>query len=761
MIMVYPNKVVQWCRSCGCHVGVSEGFSVYPADGVGFPVTYCRSSLCLPADAYHILTRRELTKEGRIYMPYDANALPWLRQMPQAKFMRMTKELPYWQVSVTDADRPKVLDIAHILKLEVAPELYAYDAPGTDAEVEAAAAVTRGKEAGAYPYQLAGIRFIAERQRCLLGDQMGTGKTAQSLLAIPSEHGTLVIVPASVKYNWHAECKRWRPDLLPRVLHSDSLPAVLWPPAGEVWIINPDALPALPPSKSERKGFVFIISDEAHLYKNTRTKRHKAVRAWNDAATKVCIMTGTPMTNKPQDLWGTLSVAGLATQAFGSRSKFEAMFERTVKGDLVNPSPEVPKRLRQVMLRRRQDEVLKELPPSVYKHHFVSKVIPPALVEQLDDMYERIEKALNMEELPRLEDMSRVRSLLATFKVAEMHDLIDEYEEAELPLVVFSAHKEPVLSAADRDGWAAITGDTKPDERQAIVNAFQSGQLKGVSLTVQAGGVGLTLTRAAHMLFVDLDWTPALNAQAEARIKRIGQKAERVYYTTMVVRHPVDSRVLELLEHKMRVFREAIDDVAEEYKVTKAPPRVQGEFEHSSPTPYVETQAARTVRMAQQKVQQAHLANSMERLQSIKQAVAQRMPAIEALKQQVMQERARSSEAVRRHEARAGAASMLLLTRTQTPSYVHRPLDPERLRLGLAHLLSRCDGAQARDDVGFNALDARLARQMVYLDVEKNDEHAEAVARMLSKYKRQLQHVIPELFTEVHSGTRGHQAHRV
>ena len=753
MINAFPNKYAKPCVCCGCHVPVNEGFT---ASEQGLWTTYCRSSLCLPKPVYDFLMVRKLTKDGRVYMMYDEQAVPWLRQMPGAHFKRCDHERSYWQVSLDPAHRAQLLELAGVLKLDVAPELLEYDAPATTSELEVQAALERGKAMGAFNYQLAGIRFISERQRCLVGDQPGLGKSLMSLISIPSGHGTLAIVPASLKYNWAAECKRWRPDLYPRVLHGHSLPDVLWPPEGEVWIINPDSLPELPPAKLERTGRVFIICDEAHLYKNTRTKRHKAVRAWNAAATKVCIMTGTPMTNRPQDLWGTLAVAGLAAQAFGKRSYFESLFERDGKNELTNPSPEVPKRLRQVMLRRTQDEVLKELPPSVYKQHIVSKVIPQALAEKLDDLYERVEKALNMDRLPHLEDMSYVRSLLATFKITEMHELIEEYEEAELPLIVFSAHKEPVLSAAAREGWAAITGETKPEDRQAIVNAFQSGQLKGVALTVQAGGVGLTLTRAAHMLFVDLDWTPALNAQAEARIKRIGQKAERVHYTTMVVRHPVDERVLQLLEHKTRLFRESIDDVADEYKVPKS---ANAHLARPAPRmPYIDNHEQQAARIAANQAQVRKQLEHDMRMVGLKQAVHDRVPAIAALREVVAQERAKSQEAMQRRMAIVSSVAWLHLLRVQTPgfTFLRRSVSPDRLRLGLAHMLSRCDGAVAKDDVGFNAIDAQMARQSVYLDLEGNAEHAEVVTRLLSKYKRQLGAVVPELWEAQHAGHGGH-----
>lgn len=1099
MIRAIPNRFDKPCFSCGCHVPVNAGFAAVQ-DNVW--KTYCSSSQCLPPSVYRALTARYITSDGRVYMPYDQNALEWVRQFPGAQFVRPVNDQPYWIVSMRPEDRQDVLDIARILKLDVAPELLSYTKPNSAVEAEVQAALDRGKAAGSFPYQLAGIRFIAERARCLLGDDMGTGKgqpyhakvltpegwitmadvqpgtvvvnpaggtatvlqvfpqgvrpvyrftfsdgtsceaddshlwevttsvrrargasslvmstvqlmqaglhdaagtrkwhlpmptavdfperelpihpyalgallgdgslrtncvnlhkpdtavivrasaglralgvttrvlrrdgkytgvaynktralryeleqlglrdtrshtkfiprmylhasraqridllhglmdtdgcrcsasnapaefstasqalaedlaelvrslggvartssrtpyytykgerrpgkqswrvtvrmpadinpfwlkrkadsvvpvtkyhpakllesieyvrdeptkcilldsanhlyitdnyvvthnTAQSLLAIPSAHGTLVIVPASVKYNWLAECKRWRPDLKPVVLHSSHLPDPLWPHAGEVWIINPDSLPDLPPVRSERNGALFIICDEAHLYKNTRTKRHKAVRAWNDAATKVCIMTGTPMTNRPQDLWGTLAVAGLATKAFGTRAQFEDMFERSDRNELVDPSPEVPKRLRQVMLRRTQDEVLKELPPSVHKQHLVSKVIPPALAEKLDELYAKVEKTLHMDRLPHLEDMSYVRSLLATFKITEMHELIEEYEEAELPLIVFSAHKEPVLSAAQRKGWASITGETKPQARQDIVNAFQSGQLKGVALTVQAGGVGLTLTRAAHMLFVDLDWTPALNAQAEARIKRIGQKASRVHYTTMVVRHPVDERVLQLLEHKTRLFRESIDDVADEYKVPEAQ-RITGTFTPAAqgPAPYIETPEQREARVAAQRAQDAVRAEFEQKKRRLLEAHVERMDSARA---KVEQHKRDAMEAHQRWLSMHSAQRWNEALKVHTPAYQHRRVDPDRLRDALAYMLGRCDGAVRRDDVGFNATDAQVARQMVYLDVEKNSLHAEALARMLYKYKRQLLSVIPELFNGGQDGNRGH-----
>jgi hypothetical protein len=93
--------------------------------------------------------------------------------------------------------------------------------------------------------------------------------------------------------------------------------------------------------------------------------------------------------------------------------------------------------------------------------------------------------------LPAFEKMSAVREALSRAKIPALLELVESYEEAEEPLVVFSDHLAPVEEVGNRDGWAAITGDTPPAQRAGIVQAFQAGDLKGLALTIAAGGLGL------------------------------------------------------------------------------------------------------------------------------------------------------------------------------------------------------------------------------------------------------------------------------
>jgi hypothetical protein len=218
----------------------------------------------------------------------------------------------------------------------------------------------------------------------------------------------------------------------------------------------------------------------------------------------------------------------------------------------------------------------------------------------------------------------------------------------------------------------------------------------------------------------------------------------------MVVRHPVDERVLQWLEHKTQLFREAIDDVADEYKVPrKEEARVSGTFipANNMPVPFSETQEQRTSRVAADRAQRAAQEAQARATRQIVQVIAR--------------EREAAKEAQMRHQARSMAPFLNTSLKFYTPTYKHNPaIEPDRLRDALAHMLSRCDGARQKDDVGFNATDATVARYMVYLDIEGTPLHAEALGRLLYKYKRQLQAVIPELYDGGQHGG-GHTAHRV
>lgn len=421
-----------------------------------------------------------------------------------------------------------------------------------------------------YPYQAAGISWLAAQQSAILADDMGLGKTIQALTAAPVGAPILVICPAVAKGVWVREARAWRPDLTPVALSGHG--SFRWPVAGEMVAINYDVLPdecGTPPT-----GCV-LIADEAHAVKSgksQRTERFRAIsRAVREAGGRAWLITGTPLLNRPPELWALLTAIGAQKQAFGSWPKFVAALGGSegrfgVEWGGAIDQRLVADRLREVMLRRLKSEVLTDLPAKSVE--ILDVEIDAKSIKQLDRIMvefaasgidlEAATKAAEENQSVEFATLARARAILAIAKAASAMPLLDELAEAGEPMVVFSAHRAPVDLLGARDGWATITGDTPPAERTAIEERFQRGELVGVAGTIQAMGVAITLTRASRAIMIDAAWTPALNAQAEDRIYRIGQ-SRAVQITYLRANHAIDERVFDLLRIKKSLIARTVD----------------------------------------------------------------------------------------------------------------------------------------------------------------------------------------------------------
>lgn len=460
------------------------------------------------------------------------------------------------------------------------------NAEATGAAVErlsAAASRLTGTGLALYPFQREGVRWLAPREAALLADEQGLGKTVQLLIAAPEGAAVLAVVPAIVKGNWIREARRWRPDLRPVMLSGRN--AFRWPQAGEILVVNYDILPAceiegrehvLPATVGKPLPGTILLVDEIHKAKNRKAKRTVALKAIRKAvqaagaAGRSWGASGTPLLNRQSELWNVLDVLGLAQDAFSSWKNFlriagghEGRFGIEWTSNVDEAAMQAA--FRRVGLRRTVDETI-DLPPKVYRD--VTVEIDAATRKACDALIQALKgKGIDFASATQdalsggaaFEELSRVRAALATAKIPALVDLVEEFEEIGEPLIVFSAHRAPVEALGEREGWATILGGLDAQRRTDIVADFEAGKLKGVALTIGAGAEGITLNRARRMLFVDLAWTPALNAQAEARFRRIGQKASTLFVDRLVADHEVDTRVLELLTWKDEVIAKSVE----------------------------------------------------------------------------------------------------------------------------------------------------------------------------------------------------------
>jgi len=297
--------------------------------------------------------------------------------------------------------------------------------------------------------------------------------------------------------------------------------------------------------------------------KSNKAERSRATRQLAIRADRVWALTGTPLLTRAMDLWGILNNLNLAKEVFSwpiFTKLFNGRKNRWGGWEFSLPGPEVAERLRRVMLRRLRDEVLPDLPDKLIKTVEVDG-IGKGLERELDELWGEFQEQIEGGSLPPFERFSEIRAKLAESRIPALEEIVEDYEEEGVPLVVFSAHRAPVDHLSLRDGWRTITGDTPPHQRQLTVDAFQAGSLKGVALTIAAGGVGIT--KASHEIFTDLDWTPALNQQAEDRCARIGQTAQKINITRLVSKHPLDIHVSNLIAEKIALIDASIEAKAE------------------------------------------------------------------------------------------------------------------------------------------------------------------------------------------------------
>lgn len=428
--------------------------------------------------------------------------------------------------------------------------------------IEACRGVVRRDEVSPgwmYEFQARGAAFLSQSRDALLADEMGLGKTIQALMALPEQARGIVVAPRSLVLGWVREAATWRPDLEFTPVDREGLTGV---GPGEFLVATPDAVrvhhgrAGIPYNTGGTMEGSVCILDEAHLYKNPDSKRTDAIQRLSTHYDIRWALTGTPLANKPVDLWGTLSSVGLAMKMFGSRAEFDRIFGgvKDKHGAYMWPrKAKDPAALRNAFrgrsLRRLRRDVAPQIPGKTYAviHHDS----PPGLDPEERSTCRRFLEGSLDEKFG--EPVAAVQRKLAESKVPLMFDAVDRFFESGDALVVFSANVGPLESLAAKYGCPLIIGATSMEDRAKAVDDFQAGTVKLIGLQIKAGGVGITLTAAHHMLAVQRNWAADDSDQIEDRICRLGQKHTCVIYD-ILSDHPLDQIIRSVLASKARLM---------------------------------------------------------------------------------------------------------------------------------------------------------------------------------------------------------------
>ena len=438
---------------------------------------------------------------------------------------------------------------------------------------------------GLFPHQVEGLAFLLGRRRAILADDMGLGKTRQSIVAMREaapEGPWLVVCPASVKRNWQREIHAAiGNDAAVTVVGDAAVPDA----AFRGWVVinydllkkHIDALLALP--------WAGLIFDEAHYLKNHTSQRSKLgtkLVASAPGEPAVHCLTGTPLTNRPRDLFPLLQLVKhpLARSFFTFAKKYCGAYDNGfgLVTDGASNLGELTLQLHGVMLRRTKDQVL-DLPPKIRTwldlevplgtaanemRQVVEMLVQGVVSQTHGGQRATTDRSANRDRVKLLALLTKVRQKLAVAKVKQTVEFVQGALDQGEKVIVFTGFDAPAKSIAEVFGEQAVllTGATPPEQRQKLVDRFQ--QDPNVRIFVSnliAGGTGLTLTAATQVVFNDLDWVPANHWQAEDRAYRIGQK-RIVQVTYMVAAGTVDTFVHRALSLKAQIVEAVVDGKA-------------------------------------------------------------------------------------------------------------------------------------------------------------------------------------------------------
>jgi SWI/SNF-related matrix-associated actin-dependent regulator of chromatin subfamily A-like protein 1 len=438
-----------------------------------------------------------------------------------------------------------------------------------------------GLRTDSFLYQTRGESFLSARKYALLADEMGLGKSRQAILAADRVGAKTIAIacPASVRPHWPREFRQW--SKVNRSVHVVTRTTEELPGA-DVIVLSYAALIARAIWRQLRaRRFDVLIIDEAQFAKSHRAARTKALYGRHcdgaggliENCKHTWLLSGTPAPNSVVELWPHLRAFGITDLTFdGFRHHFTVL--RETKWGWVPVAnrnvPELRELIKPIFLRRRVEQVLAELPP-------IRTVTTPieaesgALLElQTDPALAPLRAALaanddasvlRLIERASGDAIARLRCLTGLTKVPGTIELLHDELESDPAhkVVVFAHHRDVIRGLADGlagFGAVVLTGETRPAERQAAIDRFATDPTCRVFVAnLVAGGTGINLVAAAHVVIVEPSWVPAENQQAIARCRRIGQQRS-VLARFLTIPDSLDAGIAAVLARKAAMLGE-------------------------------------------------------------------------------------------------------------------------------------------------------------------------------------------------------------
>ena len=442
------------------------------------------------------------------------------------------------------------------------------------------------------PYQTTGVQWLNTmkelRLGCCLADDMGLGKTIQ-VLALLNEIKTkneksLLVIPASLIGNWMSELSKFTPNLKYLIFHSNYL-------SDDDNDLNIDDYDLIITTYSMLNKFKIlkdtvwdnIILDEAQAIKNPSTIQSKTIR--NLQAKYRLALTGTPIENRLSDLWSLFDF--LNKGLLGSNREFKEF----IKGlnDDGSYYERLKNQIKPFILRRLKTDktIISDLPEKIENKVYANlskkqlalyKETVDSLQEKLDSLDGIERKGLILQAILKFKQICNHPSQYygnEDYEISEsgkfelLKDICENIAYSRERVLIFTQFREItaplddfLFSVFGKRGLV-LTGNTQVKKRKELVDLFQSeAYIPYMIITVKAGGVGLNLTNANHVIHFDRWWNPAVENQATDRAYRIGQH-KNVIVHKFITKNTVEEKIDAMIMDKIKISDSLIGDNSE------------------------------------------------------------------------------------------------------------------------------------------------------------------------------------------------------
>ena len=406
-----------------------------------------------------------------------------------------------------------------------------------------------------YPHQETSRQFLLDAKRAILADQPRVGKTLPTAAAAAEHLPAMVVCPAIAKSVWERAFQAINADLKVTVVNGKKEAQGL--SKCDVVIINYDVVQHVSPTLYNK--FCTLVLDESHRIKSADAIRTKSCMAMMKEVERVYCLSGTPIPNRPIELWPLLNGLGIYRSGYYEfATRYARMWKAPWGLDVSGASnlPELKALMRPYVLRRKKEDVFTD-----YSEPQVSLITFDLPIDKREQEFDADALVENPNALMAFEGLAELMREAGLRKVKPAAEFIENLLDSEDQVVVFVHHKDVAAQLAEalkKHKPAVITGDTPRKQRDTYIDEFQAHKRRIIVGNIAAMSEGVDLSAADTVVFVEATWQTSALEQASSRIENISKQSFRPLIYLLTIRASLDHNVLARVLRKLNVIDQII-----------------------------------------------------------------------------------------------------------------------------------------------------------------------------------------------------------